>query len=116
MNEFRVTDAVKRFSIIDVSRGNAILPPSGFNSMPPEPNLEARCVHFPPVDAPISRQPKRLVLLRNATVRYSAALAIVGTPTCPSISPFVRLSVTLENCVKTAEPIVMVPAPNRTVA
>ena len=25
MNEFRVTDAVKRFSIIDVSRGNAIL-------------------------------------------------------------------------------------------
>ena len=25
MNEFRVTDAVKRFSIINVSRGNAIL-------------------------------------------------------------------------------------------
>ena len=25
MNEFKVTDAVKRFSIINVSRGNAIL-------------------------------------------------------------------------------------------
>ena len=57
-----------------------------------------------------------MVLLRkqrNATVRHSAALTIVGTPVCPSISPFVRLSVTFENCVKMAEPIVMVPAPNR---
>ena len=24
-----------------------ILPPSGCNSLPPEPNLDASCVHFP---------------------------------------------------------------------
>ena len=48
-----------------------ILPPSWCNSLPPEPNLDASCVHFPPVDAPAPSQFETFGISLDNKGRYS---------------------------------------------